>query len=86
MKNPKGSLAGLILALLFLSCNQPQREAQTFDKSRMDAFLEHIYSNHQGMGSLSLFQDGQEVYQRAFGFADVDEKIAADAETKYRIG
>ena len=86
MKNPKISSSGLILFLVFLSCNKPQGQDQTFDKSRMEAFLEHVYSNNQGMGSLSIFQDGKEVYQETLGYADVEKKIAADAETKYRIG
>jgi CubicO group peptidase (beta-lactamase class C family) len=52
----------------------------------MDEFLDHIEKNIQGMGSLSIFRDGEEVYQKAYGYADVAKKTRADAETKYRIG
>ena len=38
------------------------------------------------MGSLSIFQDGEETYQHTFGFVDVDQEISANASTKYRVG
>lgn len=74
----------LILVLLCISCTRSQ--AQEFDRARMDSLLHHIEKNEQGMGSLSIFQDGKEVYQKAVGYADVGEKVPATAETRYRIG
>lgn len=72
------------LFILCISCSGSG--AQEFDKSKMDGLLNHIERNVQGMGSLSIFRDGREVYQKAFGYAEVGRKVAANAETKYRIG
>lgn len=74
----------LILALLLFSCAAPQEQA--FSPSRLDSLLVHIERRAEGMGSLSIFRDGEEVYQGAFGFANLEENIRADADTRYRIG
>lgn len=74
----------LILALFLFSCTQP--EEQAFDKSKLDSLLAHIERNNEGMGSLSIFRNGEEVYQKAFGFASLEDSVHADAGTKYRIG
>jgi D-alanyl-D-alanine carboxypeptidase len=38
------------------------------------------------MGSISVFSNGEEIYQRSIGFADLGNKSKANAHTKYRIG
>ncbi len=60
--------------------------AQDFEKEKLDQLLDLIEEKQKGMGSLSIFQDGTEVYQKAIGFVDVDQGIKADASTIYRIG
>jgi D-alanyl-D-alanine carboxypeptidase len=60
--------------------------AVDFDKAKMDSLFSIIESNQKGMGSISIFEDGVEVYQRSFGHADVDSDLKATADTKYRIG
>ena len=60
--------------------------AQTFDQSKLDQFMELIESNDKGMGSLSIFQDGKEVYQKSIGYANVEEDTKATPTTTYRIG
>ena len=45
-----------------------------------------IDENNKGMGSVSIFKDGQEVYQNSIGYADISKEIKADNQTKYRIG
>src|SRR5690606_6281784 len=45
-----------------------------------------IEQHEQGMGSISLFKDGEEIYQNSIGYADIQNQIAAGAHTKYRIG
>ncbi|SHN15920.1 CubicO group peptidase, beta-lactamase class C family [Cyclobacterium lianum] len=57
-----------------------------YDKAKMDSLFSLIEENQKGMGSLSIFRDGEEVYQRAFGYADVQGNIKATPDTKYRIG
>lgn len=60
--------------------------AQDFNRARIDSLMDLIDANEKSMGSLSLFMDGQEIYSRAFGYADVENKRKADLNTKYRIG
>jgi D-alanyl-D-alanine carboxypeptidase len=71
------------LVIFIFVCNL---NAQTFDKQKMDSLFALIGDNDKAMGSISLFKDGKEVYQRSIGYADVENKIRASAQTKYRIG
>ena len=60
--------------------------AQDFDISKMDSLFSTINTNQRGMGSISIFNDGKEVYKNSIGFADVAMGIRANSTTKYRIG
>ncbi|WPP51365.1 serine hydrolase domain-containing protein [Catalinimonas niigatensis] len=60
--------------------------AQQFDRVKMDSLFRLIEEHEQGMGSVSLYQNGEEVYHRAFGFADAENNIRATEKTRYRIG
>lgn len=71
----------IVVGLMALSL-----QAQDFDKDKMDKFFSLIEENEQGMGSISIFKDGKEVYQKSIGFADIQHGLNADNETIYRIG
>ena len=62
--------------------------SQELDSNRLDAFFEHIRLSDQGSGSLSIFQNGEEVYQHSTGFSDIENgtRQANGKWTKYRIG
>ena len=60
--------------------------AQEFDKAKMDSLFAVIDQNDKGMGSVSIFQDGKEVYQRTIGYVDMESGLKAGPRTKYRIG
>ena len=60
--------------------------AQGFDKAKMDSLFARMEANDRGMNSVSVFHNGEEVYQHAIGYADVANGIAATAQTRYRIG
>ncbi|MDL2243322.1 beta-lactamase family protein, partial [Bacteroidales bacterium OttesenSCG-928-J19] len=77
----KAKLLALCLFLISLGCY-----AQSFDRAQMDSLFSLIEDNEKGMGALSIFQDGQEVYQRTYGYADLENRQKANKETKYRIG
>lgn len=61
-------------------------QAQDFDTAKMDSLFDRIEEQQKAMGSFSLFRDGEEIYQRSIGFADVEKDIYASGETVYRIG
>lgn len=60
--------------------------AQDFNKQKMDSLFSAIDENNKGMGSLSIYKNGNEVYTSSTGFANVEAKKAADAQTRYRVG
>lgn len=60
--------------------------AQDFDRAKMDKLFSIVEEHEQGMGSFSIYQDGQEVYSKAIGFLDINSKKLADENTVYRIG
>lgn len=60
--------------------------AQTFDKIKLDSLLSRVEHANRGMGSLALAVDGNQVYARAIGFADVESDVKSTPETRYRIG
>jgi len=70
---------GLLCCFSFLSAQQP-------DKVKLDSLFTALENREKGMGSVSVFYDGKEMYQRSYGYADVENKVKADAGTKYRIG
>ncbi len=60
--------------------------AQDFDKSRMDSLFSIIENNDRGMGSISLFHNGEEIYSHSYGYANVEQEVPAGNNTLYRIG
>ncbi|HYG40579.1 MAG TPA: serine hydrolase domain-containing protein [Cytophagales bacterium] len=52
----------------------------------MDRFFDLVESKRRGMGSVSIFKDGKEVYQKTYGYANLKDSTLANQETKYRIG
>lgn len=55
-------------------------------QARMDSLFELIATQDKGMGSVSVFRKGQEIYRRSYGWASLDRQIKATAQTRYRIG
>lgn len=60
--------------------------AQDFNKVKMDSLFSGIDENQKGMGSISIFKNGIEIYQKSIGFADIEKVIKSSAATKYRVG
>lgn len=73
----------LLPALLIVSTTL---SAQEFDRQKMDSLFNRIVSSDRGMGSISIFEDGDEKYQRTFGWASIEDSVKADRQTTYRIG
>lgn len=59
---------------------------QSQNINKIDSLLTLIESKDKGMGSLSLFKDGKEIYQRSIGYSNIDSKTRANSNTIYRIG
>jgi D-alanyl-D-alanine carboxypeptidase len=61
--------------------------AQTFDKDKIDRFLDRIAEKNKGMGRLVVATDGNVIYSHSFGYRYVNgaDKRPATEATKYRI-
>ena len=75
-----------ITSILIMSLISMGVSAQNFNKEKMDSLLNKLEDKNKAMGSLSIFKEGEEVYARTIGYADVENSIKADGNTKYRIG
>lgn len=60
--------------------------AQDFNRAKLDSLFMLIHENEKGMGSVSIFYSGREVYRNSVGYASVEDNIPATAGTKYRVG
>ncbi|WP_299189057.1 serine hydrolase [uncultured Aquimarina sp.] len=60
--------------------------AQTFNKTRLDSLFNLLDTHNQGMGSISIYKQGKEVYKNSIGYLDLGNKTKANSETIYRIG
>jgi D-alanyl-D-alanine carboxypeptidase len=81
MKN--SILLSSLLALASLTS-----QAQSLDKAKLDQFFDRIAERNKGMGSLTIAKDGQVVYSRAIGYAQINgaEKKPLTAASRFRIG
>lgn len=53
--------------------------------AKIDALLNYISQNKQGIGSITIFQNGKEIYQKSFG-QDQLQNVKWDKNTGYQIG
>jgi len=60
--------------------------AQTNQHDQLDAIFETLETTGKCMGGISIYQEGKEVYQKSFGYANIDQKIKSTPTTHYRIG
>lgn len=60
--------------------------AQSFDKDKLDRYFETLASNNKLMGSVSMSEEGVLIYEKAFGFADIDQQIKLSPESRFRVG
>lgn len=53
---------------------------------KIDSLLNYLNKNDKFMGSLSIREGDKVVFSKGYGFADADQKIKADNNTKYKVG
>jgi CubicO group peptidase (beta-lactamase class C family) len=54
--------------------------------TKIDSLLAYLNKNDKFMGSLCIREGENVVFNKAYGFADVEKNISADRMTKYKIG
>src|SRR4030095_6795269 len=62
--------------------------AQTLDKAKLDQFFDRLAEKNKAMGSLVIARDGNVVYTRSIGYAQItaSEKKPISAATRFRTG
>ena len=60
--------------------------AQNIDKEKLDNYLETLAANDKFMGSVAIAKNGEVIYTKTTGYADIETEKKPDAATKYRIG
>jgi len=74
----------LILVLLFIAATF-NSAAQNLHLDKVDAFVTLIENNNRSIGSLTIYKNGKQLYDRNFGQTHItDQKI--NEQTKYKIG
>src|ERR1700754_193429 len=62
--------------------------AQTLDKAKLDQFFDRLAEKNKAMGSLTIASNGNVLYTRAIGYAQIDgnAKQPLTAASRFRIG
>lgn len=60
--------------------------SQTINKSGLDILFNTFESENKAMGTISIFKNGKEVYQKNLGFTNSKTKSSPNRNTKFRIG
>lgn len=60
--------------------------AQEYDFAKADSLLHSIEEHDEGMGSVAILKDGEMIYQKAYGYANIESKKKNDPNTLFRIG
>ena len=73
----------LMLLLIVSGCVSTQ---DLFDKAKLDNYFGKLEENNKFMGSVAVAKNGEIIYTKSVGFADVENNVKATEKTKYRIG
>ncbi len=76
----------LILLAFIIGLSTITGFSQNFDKVKLDAYFDKLEQNNKFMGSVALSRNGEIIYTRSVGYADVENKLKANENSKYRIG
>lgn len=83
----KNTMRKTILSALLIGIFSQIGFAQTsFDKEKLDSYFNLLEENNKFMGSVAVSKDGEIIYTKSVGFADVEKNIKATENSKYRIG
>jgi CubicO group peptidase (beta-lactamase class C family) len=60
--------------------------AQTLDKTKLDNYFNAFEENNKFMGSVAVSKNGEIIYTKSIGFADVENNVKITENSKFRIG
>ncbi len=60
--------------------------SQNLDKTKLDNYFNALEQNNKFMGSVAVSKNGDIIYTKSIGLADVENNVKATENSKYRIG
>lgn len=60
--------------------------SQTINTEKLNTYFDVLEKNNKFMGTVSINQNGKQIYYKSVGFSDVAAQQKANENTKYRIG
>jgi D-alanyl-D-alanine carboxypeptidase len=76
----------ILTTALLLTLSQIGFGQSNFDKTKLDNYLNSLEENNKFMGSVAVSKNGEIIYTKSIGLADVENNIKATVNSKYRIG
>jgi CubicO group peptidase (beta-lactamase class C family) len=76
----------VLTTLIVLTLSQIGLAQTNFDKTKLDKYFNALEQNDKFMGSVAVSKNGEIIYKKSIGFADLENKIKATENSKYRIG
>lgn len=59
---------------------------QIHQRDKLDAIFNTLETTDQAMGGISIYENGNEIYKKSFGYANREQKNKSKSTTQYRIG
>lgn len=77
----------MLLFVALLAATTSTASGQQVDTHKLDLFFNSLENRNEAMGSIAIYQNGNQIYSRAIGYRLIDEEIRAyaDESTNYRI-
>jgi D-alanyl-D-alanine carboxypeptidase len=75
-----------LTALLIGTLSQIGLAQTNFDKAKLDNYFNALEENNKFMGSVAVSKNGEIIYSKTVGFADLENNVKANENSKYRIG
>jgi CubicO group peptidase (beta-lactamase class C family) len=75
-----------ISLVLMLLAGLPQAYAQPADLSAIDSMMAFLNDGKSPGCFIGVIQNGKVIYEKGFGFADIEKKIVPKAKTNFHIG
>ena len=76
----------LLVLILLLIVSGSVLAQDLFDKAKLDNYFGKLEENNKFMGSVAVAKNGEIIYTKTVGFADVENNVKATEKSKYRIG
>lgn len=79
-------IKSVLTTLLIGTLSQTGLTQTHFDKVKLDNYFNTLEESNKFMGSVTVSKNGEIIYSKTVGFADVENNVKATEKSKYRIG